>query len=83
MRDVFNGLRQPSLSFVSILFHSASKCVHDPDHVHRLSVAGLGQAPETVRGFPVPMQGLWRLRPSLLRVKAAKAILRKGITLFG
>jgi len=80
---VFNGLRQPSLSFFSILFHSASKCVHDPKHVHRLSVASLGQAPETVRGFPVPMQGLRRLRPALLSVEAAKAILGKGITIFG
>jgi hypothetical protein len=78
-----NGLSQPESSLFPILRYSASKCVHDPEHIHGFSIAGLCQGPQTIRSFHVPTHGFRCMRPAELRIKTTKTILGKRISLFG
>ncbi len=51
---VFDSPGQPPASLIRTSCDSASIGVHDPEDIHRLSIAGLSQAVETGRSFLVP-----------------------------
>ena len=80
---VFNRLSQPVPGVLRILGHSAPIGIHNPEDVHRLSIAGLSQALETGRSFFVPVYRLRRLSSVTPCVIASQAILSECIALFG
>jgi hypothetical protein len=80
---MFKGLRQPTPRLPFVLRHTAPKCVHHAEHVHRFSVSSLCQAPETSRRSDIPIRGLFRVWLTLSCEESAEAILGKGISLLG